>query len=149
VIEAEDLCARASRLGQRMRAHLEALQREIPQIGERARSRCDGGVRAGHGPKTKEPDAALTAAILASAEKRGLVLLSCGTEANVVRLLAPLTIPDAIVEEAWAAVRFGKGSRRVRIEARGRLSPVIGVACRARRLPDHRRSVPITGAALR
>jgi 4-aminobutyrate aminotransferase-like enzyme len=28
-----------------------------------------------------------------------LILLSCGTEANVVRLLAPLTIPDAILEE--------------------------------------------------
>ena len=50
-------------------------------------------------PKTKEPDAALTAAILAHAEKRGLILLSCGTEANVVRLLAPLTIPDAVLEE--------------------------------------------------
>jgi 4-aminobutyrate aminotransferase-like enzyme len=50
-------------------------------------------------PKTREPDAALTAAILASAEARGLILLSCGTEANVVRLLAPLTIPDAVLEE--------------------------------------------------
>jgi 4-aminobutyrate aminotransferase/(S)-3-amino-2-methylpropionate transaminase len=36
---------------------------------------------------------------LAHAEKRGLILLSCGTEANVVRLLAPLTIPDAVLEE--------------------------------------------------
>ena len=50
-------------------------------------------------PKTKEPDAELTASILAHAEKRGLVLLSCGTAANVVRLLSPLTIPDAILEE--------------------------------------------------
>jgi 4-aminobutyrate aminotransferase-like enzyme len=49
--------------------------------------------------KTKEPDAALTAAIVAQAEKRGLILLSCGVSANVVRLLAPLTIPDAVLEE--------------------------------------------------
>jgi len=50
-------------------------------------------------PKTKEPDADLTASVLAHAEKRGLILLSCGTSANVVRLLAPLTIPDAVLEE--------------------------------------------------
>jgi 4-aminobutyrate aminotransferase/(S)-3-amino-2-methylpropionate transaminase len=49
--------------------------------------------------KTKEPDAALTAAVVAQAEARGLILLSCGVSANVVRLLAPLTIPDAMLEE--------------------------------------------------
>jgi 4-aminobutyrate aminotransferase-like enzyme len=41
----------------------------------------------------------MTASILAFAEKRGLILLSCGTAANVVRLLSPLTIPDAVLEE--------------------------------------------------
>jgi 4-aminobutyrate aminotransferase-like enzyme len=49
--------------------------------------------------KTKEPDAALTTAIVAQAEARGLILLSCGTSANVVRLLCPLTIPDAVLDE--------------------------------------------------
>ena len=49
--------------------------------------------------KTKEPDAAPLPRSLAQAEKRGLILLSCGTSANVVRLLAPLTIPDAVLEE--------------------------------------------------
>ncbi len=70
-------------------------------------------------PTTKEPDAELTASILAHAEKRGLILLSCGTEANVVRLLAPLTIPDAVLEEGLnilaAAVKDATGgSRRAR-----------------------------------
>jgi 4-aminobutyrate aminotransferase-like enzyme len=68
--------------------------------------------------KTKEPDADLTASILAQAEKLGLILLSCGTSANVVRLLSPLTIPDAILEEGLtmlsAAVRdaYGRESTR-------------------------------------
>ncbi len=52
--------------------------------------------------KSKEPDAELTASILAHAEKRGLILLSCGTSANVVRLLAPLTIPNAVLDEGLA-----------------------------------------------
>jgi 4-aminobutyrate aminotransferase len=113
VIEAEDLCARALRVGQKMRAHLEALQREIPAIGDVRGLGAMVAFELVKDPKTKEPDAALTAAILASAEKRGLVLLSCGTEANVVRLLAPLTIPDAVLEEGLgilsAAVKDAAG----------------------------------------
>jgi 4-aminobutyrate aminotransferase len=113
VIEAEGLCARASRVGQKMRAHLEALQKEIPAIGDVRGLGAMMAFELVKDSKTKEPDAALTAAILASAEKRGLVLLSCGTEANVVRLLAPLTIPDAILDEGLgllsAAVRDASG----------------------------------------
>jgi 4-aminobutyrate aminotransferase len=113
VIEAEGLCARASRVGQKMRAHLETLQKEIPAIGDVRGLGAMIAFELVKDPKTKEPDAALTAAILASAEKRGLVLLSCGTEANVVRLLAPLTIPDAILEEGLgllsAAVKDATG----------------------------------------
>jgi 4-aminobutyrate aminotransferase len=113
VIEAEGLCARASRIGQKMRAHLEALQKEIPAIGDVRGLGAMMAFELVKDPKTKEPDPALTAAILASAEKRGLVLLSCGTEANVVRLLAPLTIPDAILEEGLgllsAAVKDASG----------------------------------------
>jgi 4-aminobutyrate aminotransferase-like enzyme len=68
--------------------------------------------------KSKEPDAELTAAVLAHAEKRGLILLSCGTSANVVRLLSPLTIPDAVLAEGLeilsAALReaYGQDSKR-------------------------------------
>jgi 4-aminobutyrate aminotransferase len=99
VIDAENLCGRAARVGQTMRTHLEALQREVPAIGDVRGLGAMVAFEMVKDPKTKEPDAQVTAAILASAEKRGLVLLSCGTEANVVRLLAPLTIPDAILDE--------------------------------------------------
>jgi 4-aminobutyrate aminotransferase/4-aminobutyrate aminotransferase/(S)-3-amino-2-methylpropionate transaminase len=113
VIEAEGLCARASRIGQIMRTRLEALQKEIPAIGDVRGLGAMVAFELVKDPKMKEPDAALTAAILAAAETRGLVLLSCGTEANVVRLLAPLTIPDAILEEGLgllcAAVKDASG----------------------------------------
>jgi 4-aminobutyrate aminotransferase len=99
VIELEDLCSRAARVGQKMRTHLEALAQEVPAIGDVRGLGAMVALELVKDPKTKEPDAALTAAILAAAEKRGLILLSCGTEANVVRLLAPLTIPDAVLEE--------------------------------------------------
>ena len=99
VIESEELCARAARIGQKMRARLEALAQELPQIGDVRGLGAMIAFELIKDPKTKETYAALTASILAHAEKRGLVLLSCGTAANVVRLLSPLTIPDAILEE--------------------------------------------------
>jgi 4-aminobutyrate aminotransferase/4-aminobutyrate aminotransferase/(S)-3-amino-2-methylpropionate transaminase len=99
VIEAEGLCARAAAVGDKMRTRLQALARELPCIGDVRGLGAMVAFELVKDPKTREPDAELTAAILAQAEKRGLILLSCGTSANVVRLLAPLTIPDAVLAE--------------------------------------------------
>ena len=118
VIESEDLCGRAGRVGQSMRSHLEALAKQLPCIGDVRGLGAMVAFELVKDAKTKEPDADLTASILAHAEQRGLILLSCGTSANVVRLLAPLTIPDAVLEEGLtilsAAVRdaYGRESTR-------------------------------------
>ncbi len=45
------------------------------------------------------PDAELTKAVVQAAGRRGLILLSCGLYSNVIRILAPLTIPEAQLEE--------------------------------------------------
>ena len=42
---------------------------------------------------------------LAEALRRGLILLSCGVYANVIRILVPLTASDAVLEELHADVR--------------------------------------------
>jgi 4-aminobutyrate aminotransferase/4-aminobutyrate aminotransferase/(S)-3-amino-2-methylpropionate transaminase len=102
VVESEGLCARAARIGQRMRTHLDALAKQVTCIGDVRGLGAMVAFELVTEAKTREPDAALTAAILAHAEKRGLILLSCGTSANVVRLLAPLTIPDAVLDEGLA-----------------------------------------------
>ena len=99
VIDAEGLCARAATLGARMRAKLDALAAELPCIGNVRGLGMMVAIELVKDPKTREPDAALTAAVLAQAEQRGLILLSCGVDANVVRLLAPLTIPEALLDE--------------------------------------------------
>lgn len=102
VIDEEKLCDRAAEIGEKIRARLTAL-------AERQGMECIGQVR-GVGAMnafelvtdrdTNAPDAPLTAAIVAEAEKRGLILLSCGTRYNVIRLLPPLTIPMAQLDEA-------------------------------------------------
>ena len=84
---------RAEALGERIRARLEAIAGRMLQIGE---------VR-GLGPmlalefEEQTPD--LARAATAAARERGLVLLSCGTYGNVVRILVPLMISDADLDE--------------------------------------------------
>ncbi|MCB2018500.1 MAG: aminotransferase class III-fold pyridoxal phosphate-dependent enzyme, partial [Hydrogenophaga sp.] len=46
------------------------------------------------------PDADLTKRIQTAALKRGLLLLTCGVYGNVIRFLFPLTIEEAIFDEA-------------------------------------------------
>src|SRR5438105_14017740 len=81
--------ARSAKLGERIRVRLEELASRMPRIGE---------VR-GLGPMLafefaeETPD--LARATTSAARDRGLVLLSCGTHGNVVRILVPLTVSDA------------------------------------------------------
>jgi 4-aminobutyrate aminotransferase/(S)-3-amino-2-methylpropionate transaminase len=102
VIASEDLCARAERQGALLRARLEDL---------RSRWSCVGDVR-GLGAmvamemvrerRADAPDAEITKALVQAAGRRGLVLLSCGVYGNVIRFLAPLTLPDAQLAEGLA-----------------------------------------------
>lgn len=47
----------------------------------------------------REPDAAGTKEVIRKAHENGLILLSCGTHANTVRILVPLTASDAVIDE--------------------------------------------------
>ena len=111
VIEDEDLCSRANELGSRLKQRLEAIRATAPEIID---IRGPGFMVAVEfaNPSTKEPDAGFTARVRMEAQKRGLILLTCGVYGNVVRFLAPITIPDAhfaeamdILEAAVAAAR--------------------------------------------
>jgi 4-aminobutyrate aminotransferase/(S)-3-amino-2-methylpropionate transaminase len=46
-----------------------------------------------------KPDAALTAALVKKAGESGLLIISCGVRGNVIRILAPLTIPFEHLDE--------------------------------------------------
>jgi 4-aminobutyrate aminotransferase / (S)-3-amino-2-methylpropionate transaminase / 5-aminovalerate transaminase len=51
-------------------------------------------------PATKEPlDGAVMSALGRAALERGLIVLTAGTYGNVVRLLPPVTIEDALLDE--------------------------------------------------
>ncbi|MER5390300.1 4-aminobutyrate--2-oxoglutarate transaminase [Saccharopolyspora sp. NPDC002686] len=50
-------------------------------------------------PGTTEPDPELTSRIAKACHARGVVILTCGTYGNVIRLLPPLVIDHALLEE--------------------------------------------------
>ena len=102
VIADERLCDRAVEIGETIRARLN-------HIADQQGMECVGDVRGLGAMNAFElvtdrsgnaPDAPLTSAIVAEAERRGLILLSCGTRYNVIRLLPPLTIPMDQLAEA-------------------------------------------------
>lgn len=99
IIDEEQLEARAVKLGDVLKAKLAALKPEIPQIAD---VRGPGAMIAVEFFKagTQEPDAEFTKRVQARALERGLLLLVCGVYSNVVRFLFPLTIQDAVFDEA-------------------------------------------------
>jgi 4-aminobutyrate aminotransferase len=99
VIDAEHLCERANALGDTLKAKLAALKADVPQLAD---VRGPGAMVAAEFTKagTHEPDAEFTKKVQARALERGLLLLVCGVHGNVVRFLFPLTIQDAVFDEA-------------------------------------------------
>ncbi|AUT73002.1 4-aminobutyrate--2-oxoglutarate transaminase [Paraburkholderia hospita] len=99
IIDEEKLCERAVLLGDRLKARLTALQAEVPQIAD---VRGPGGMVAVEfcKPGTSDADADFTKRVQTRALERGLLLLVCGVYSNVVRFLFPLTVQDAVFDEA-------------------------------------------------
>jgi len=98
-IEAEGLVARAREVEELMTRRLRALQERDPRVGD---LRGRGAMIAVElvRPGTTEPDAELTKAVATAAHQQGVIVLTCGTYGNVLRFLPPLSISDALLEDA-------------------------------------------------
>jgi 4-aminobutyrate aminotransferase len=101
IIDEEKLCERAVQLGDKLKARLSSLKADVPRIAD---VRGPGGMIAVEfcKPGTAEADAAFAKRVQARALERGLLLLICGVHSNVIRFLFPLTIQDAVFDEALA-----------------------------------------------
>ncbi len=100
VIAEEELCARATALGDTMRARMESWQGRFPQIGDVRGLGAMLAIELVRDPGTKEPDADTATAVVEEAARNGLLLLKSGIYSNCIRVLAPLTLSDAELEEA-------------------------------------------------
>ena len=101
VFKEEKLLDRSNAIGARIKARLETLSRRNDLLPIAA-IRGLGGMVAFEIVKSRgagDPDADATRRVTQKAYENGLVLLSCGVNANVIRILVPLTASDAIVDE--------------------------------------------------
>jgi 4-aminobutyrate aminotransferase/(S)-3-amino-2-methylpropionate transaminase len=100
-IEEEGLLGRSVDLGEHVLGRLR-------KMAQKNRFHCIGDVRGLGGMVAMElvkdraartPAPELTKACSAKAAENGLIVLSCGVYANVIRVLVPLTASDALVDE--------------------------------------------------
>jgi 4-aminobutyrate aminotransferase len=111
VMRDEDLCRRAEKLGAIVRERLTAMQREA-RFGVIGDVRGLGAMLAFELVKdraTREPAPELARRMVLCAAQRGLLILSCGVHANVIRLLAPLTAPLEQVDEGLSILEAALG----------------------------------------
>jgi 4-aminobutyrate aminotransferase len=103
VIEEDGLLERAKTIGAVAKARLGALQRKHPAIGE---VRGVGAMVALEfvAEDGRTPDAATVEAVVSYAREAGLVLLSTGTYGNVIRLLPPINLSDAELDEGLSII---------------------------------------------
>jgi 4-aminobutyrate aminotransferase/(S)-3-amino-2-methylpropionate transaminase len=103
-MEAERIPERARRSGERVAARFREWAERYPCIGDVRGLGAMVGMELVTDRESQSPDKALTTRLLTAALERGLILLSAGTYGNTVRVLAPLTADDAIIEEGLAVI---------------------------------------------
>ena len=103
VFAEEELVARANTIGDTMRERMTAWQGRWKQIGDVRGLGAMLAIELVHDPGTKKPAADLAAAVIDAALERGLILLKAGIMGNCIRVLCPLTIEDAVLDEALGA----------------------------------------------
>jgi 4-aminobutyrate aminotransferase/(S)-3-amino-2-methylpropionate transaminase len=103
-MEAERIPERAARLGERIRARFCGWANRHPYIGDVRGLGAMIGMELVVDRSSREPDKARTVQFINAALERGVILLSSGTYGNTVRILAPLTTSDAILDEGLDAM---------------------------------------------
>ncbi|HYA65818.1 MAG TPA: 4-aminobutyrate--2-oxoglutarate transaminase [Burkholderiaceae bacterium] len=99
VFEKEHLLSRACTLGERLRMGLQKIARKHRAVGDVRGLGAMVAMELFEDGNLDAPDAELTKRLVSEAARRGLLLLPCGSNANIIRVLVPLTAPDAIVDE--------------------------------------------------
>lgn len=100
VIKEENLVARAAAIGEQMNQRLSAMKEEHSQvIGNVRNLGAMVAMELIQNGDINQPNPELTKALVAAAPKHGLILLSCGIRANVIRFLPALTMSDEVLNE--------------------------------------------------
>lgn len=104
VFEEENLLDRSKAVGEHLVAGLRAIQAKYPVIGDVRALGAMIAIELFEGGDTHKPNPAAVAQVVAKARDKGLILLSCGTYGNVLRILVPLTAPDELLDQGLAII---------------------------------------------
>jgi 4-aminobutyrate aminotransferase/(S)-3-amino-2-methylpropionate transaminase len=100
VIEEEGIVARADALGETIRARMLGWQERWDAIGDVRGLGAMLAIELVSDRESKAPDAEIASRIVEEAAARGLLLLKSGIYSNCIRVLSPLVISDAELDEA-------------------------------------------------
>ena len=90
-------------IGDRVRERMHAWQGRWSRIGDVRGLGAMLAIELVHDPAAKDPAPDLAVAVIDAALERGLILLKAGISGNCIRVLCPLTIEDAVLDEALGA----------------------------------------------
>ena len=113
VFEKENLLARSRTLGAHMMTRLKTMAAIDKRIADVRGLGAMVAIELCRDGDPHQPNADLAKALAAEATKRGLILLTCGTYGNVVRILVPLTASDAIVDEGLAIIEASMAALQI------------------------------------
>ena len=100
IIEKDDLCAEAVKIGDQVSAWALQLQSDTDCIGDIRINAAMSAIELVENGDVNRPAADLTKAVAAEAVTRGVITLTCGVRGNVLRFLPPLTIGEEFLGEA-------------------------------------------------
>jgi 4-aminobutyrate aminotransferase/(S)-3-amino-2-methylpropionate transaminase len=100
VIDEEGLVERAAAIGETIRTRMHGWQGRFEEIGDVRGLGAMLAIELVHDRDSKDPAPELVAAVCDEAFRNGLLLIGAGIYSNVVRVLVPLTITDAELDEA-------------------------------------------------
>jgi 4-aminobutyrate aminotransferase / (S)-3-amino-2-methylpropionate transaminase / 5-aminovalerate transaminase len=100
VFEEESLVERAQQIGERIRERMVAWQERTEQIGDVRGLGAMLAIEFVRDRDSKEPNPELATAVVEAAAERGLLLLKSGIYSNCIRVLCPLVLTDAELDEA-------------------------------------------------
>jgi 4-aminobutyrate aminotransferase/(S)-3-amino-2-methylpropionate transaminase len=101
VLEKENLCSRANIIGERFRRRAAQWQSQWDLVGEVRGLGAMQALELVRSRETRQPADEETKQIAQYCYEHGLILITAGSYSNVIRLLMPLVITDAQMDEAF------------------------------------------------
>jgi 4-aminobutyrate aminotransferase / (S)-3-amino-2-methylpropionate transaminase / 5-aminovalerate transaminase len=102
VFEEDGLVERAAEIGDVIRARMETWRERFDAVGDVRGLGAMLAIELVHDRASKDPAPELASAVVEAAAERGLLLLKSGIYSNCIRVLVPLVISEAELEEALA-----------------------------------------------